>query len=120
MKELNYDEVIAPPKLKITIGGNNYEVPQPTLQQIIDYETRVNELKKTAENGASGTEAGEKWIEVIKSIFTCIPDEVLKDKNLSILRLIARDCTEFMQQSMYADAPEEKEESQKEDKKKQK
>lgn len=107
MKDINYDEVLAPPKLKITIGGKKYEVPQPSLQQIFDYETRVNELKKSAENGASGTEAGEKWMKVIKSIFTCIPDEVLKGKSLSVLRKMAKDCTAFMQESMYADAPEE-------------
>jgi hypothetical protein len=107
MEELNYDQVLSPPKLKIIIGGKKYEVPQPSLQQIFDYETRVNELKESAENGASGSEAGEGWIQVIKSIFSCIPDEVLKKKNLSVLRKIAKDCTTFMQESMYADAPEE-------------
>lgn len=116
MKDINYDKIFAPPKLKITIGGKKYEVPQPSLQQIFDYETRVDELKESAESGASGTEAGEKWMKVIQSIFTCIPDEVLKGKSLSVLRMMAKDCTAFMQESMYADEPEKE----KGDKKKEK
>lgn len=107
MKELNYDEVLAPPKLKITIGGKKYEVPQPSLQQIFDYEGRAKELREACENGASGAECGDKWIELITSIFTCIPSDVLKDKDFPLLRKIATDAIKFMQESMYADAPQE-------------
>ena len=107
MQEINYDEVLAPPKLKITIGGEKYEVPQPSLQQIFDYETRADELRESAGNGASGSEVGEKWIKLIQSIFICIPDEALKKTSFSVLRKVAADAIAFMQESMYADAPEE-------------
>ena len=120
MKELDYDSILAPPPLKIKIGGEKYEVPQPSLQLIIDYETKVKELHTAAQDGMSGSEVGDKWIAVIRSIFTCIPAEVLKEKNLSVLRAIAKDCTQFMQESMYSDAPTSQAETQKEDKKKEK
>lgn len=104
MKEINYDEVLAPPRLKITIDKKKYEVAQPTLGQIIDYEQRVKDLMQAGESGKSGSDIGELWITVIQSIFTCIPAEVLKKKNLPLLRKIAGDCTKFMQESMWSDA----------------
>lgn len=107
MKELNYDEVLAPPKLKITICGEEYEATQPSLQQIFDYETRADELQGSAVKGVSASEVGEKWIKLIQSIFTCIPDEVLKKKSFSVICKVAADAIAFMQESMYVDAPEE-------------
>lgn len=118
MKELNYDDVIAPPKLKITIGGKKYEEPQPSLKQIIDYEQRVKQLEEGYEKGIPCSEAGDKWIDVIRSIFSSIPKEVLRVKSLPLLKTITADCTKFMQESMFADAPIE--ENTKGDKKKSK
>lgn len=106
MKEINYDEVLSPPKLKITIGGKTYEVDQPSIQQILDYEQRVKELSSACKSNVSGGDVGEGWIEIIRSIFTCIPVKALKEKSLPVLRKITKDCTKFMQESMYEDAPE--------------
>lgn len=107
MKELNYDEVVAPPKLKITIDKKKYEEPQPSLKQIIDYEQRVKELEEGYEKGIPCSEAGDKWIDVIRSIFCSIPREVLRTLSLPLLKNITADCTKFMQESMFADAPVE-------------
>lgn len=111
MRELNYDEVLAPPKVKITIDGKVCEASQPSIMQIIDYEQKVKELKEASKKGVSGSDIFEKWIAVIHTMFPSIPKDVLIKKQPSILRKIAGDCTVFMQESMFQDAPEPEEES---------
>jgi hypothetical protein len=106
MREINYDDLLCNSKLKITLDQKVYEVFQPSLQQIIDYELRVKELKEAVDSGITPEEAGVLWIEVIRSIFDCIPVEILKKKTMPVIRKIAADCTLFMQESLSADAPE--------------
>lgn len=110
MRELNYDEVLAPPKVKITIDGKVYEASQPSIVQIIDYERKVKELKEASELGVSGSEIFDKWIAVIHTMFSCIPKKVLIEKQPATLKKIAGDCTVFMQESLFQNAPEPEEE----------
>ncbi len=119
MRELNYDDVIAPPKVKITIDKKEYVEPQPTLEQIIEYEQAVKELNASIGEKLSGSETFERWVTVIRSIFPSISVEVLRKKQPAVLKKIAMDCTTFMQESMFADAVEPKE-AVKADKKKEK
>lgn len=120
MQEINYDDLICEAKLKIVIDGQSYVIEQPTLQQIINYEQSVKELIEAGESGAPGGEAGEKWITIIRSVFSNIPLEVLRNKNYALIRRIAKDCTTFIQESMYGDIEEEKDIVQEGEKKKSK
>lgn len=117
MKEINYDEVLAPPKLKIIVGGEKYEVEQPTLQKIIDFEQRINDLFEAGKNNSSVTEIGNLWIEIILSVFCNIPREELTSMTMPKLRKMFADCKQCVSDSMWPDSEEVKNEGDKKKKK---
>lgn len=118
MREINYDKVLCEAKLKITIGGEKYEIPEPSLQQILDYETKVNELKEGLEKEVTAGTGGDLWIAIIKTMFTEIPEKVLRNQKYPVLKQIAADCTEHMSKAMYGEVIADKKQQEQTGKKK--
>jgi hypothetical protein len=103
MKEINYDEVLCEEGLTIILKGKKYEVKAPSLLQIFAFEKMTNDLAKLK----TMSKIVSQIKGIIRTVFDAVPDEVLDNCPLKVLRKMLADVKELIQQTMFPGMPKE-------------
>lgn len=100
MQDINYDEVLKGNVITITLGGEKYEVQEPTMGKILGFQRETEKLKGVSDV----VKASSQIKKIILTVYTNIPEKALNGYSPKALYRILGDITKIVKESMLPEA----------------
>ena len=99
MQDINYDEVLCGDVIAITFKGIKYDIQEPSLDVILNFERETAKLSDVSKAGGQEEVAGQ-IVRIIRTVYKDIPEEAFNGLPPKALYKMVADISSMVQESM--------------------